>query len=169
MGKEVFPEVRELRKDASVARSEFFKARRDCCNYEEYLVRWQSLRSEFGGAWERSVKDYQTECIEHAVGRGSNAVWRLLNKNSSGSTRSLLTKENILLTNPCEIVKESKKYHIESTKEYKAVPTGDYRPLVWESHFCSSDLVLVITDELVAGNVMKLQNSAVPDRILPSA
>ena len=166
-GRKFSPEIRELCKDASVARSQFIKTRRDSCNYEESLVKWQSLRSAFIGAWERCEKDYQTECIEHAVGRGANAVWRLLNRNSSGSTRSLLTKENIVLTNPCEIVKELKKYHLQSTEDYKAVPTGDYRPLVWESHFCSSDLVLEITDELVAANVMKLKNSAVPDRILP--
>ena len=167
-GRKFSPKVRELCKDASVARSQFIEARRESRNYEEFLLKWQSLRSAFIGAWERSEKDYQTECIEHAVGRGSNAVWRLLNKNTSGSTRTLLTKKKLVLTNPCDIVKELEKYHIESTKEYKAVPTGDYRPLIWESNFCSSDLVLVITDDLVAENVMKLKNSAVPDRILPS-
>ena len=91
-------------------------------------------------AWERSDKEYQIECIERAVEMGSNAVWRLLNKKTGESTRSLIIKENTVLTNPCKIMKELKKYHITSINEYKAVPTGDYRPLVWESPFLPSDL-----------------------------
>ena len=71
------------------------------------------------------------------------------------------------MTNPCEILKELERYHAESIREYKAAQSGEVRPLVWEVPFRSADQVLIITDELVAANVMKLKNSAVPDRILP--
>ena len=155
-GRKFSLEVRKLCKDASMARSQFIKAKRDFCNYEEYLARWQNLRSKFIRAWERSDKEYQTECVERAVKLGSNAVWRLLNNNRTESTRSLLTEENSFLTNPSEIVEELKRYHYETTKEYKAVPTGDNSPLERKSPFRSSDVVLVITDELVVVNVMKL-------------
>ena len=167
LGRKFSPEVRELCKEASVARSQFIKARLEGPNCDEYLEKWQNLRSSFIRAWERSDREYQTECVERAVAMGSNAVWRLLNKNTIESTRYLLTKDNTILTNPCDIVKELNKYHKVSTKEYKAVSTGVYRPLVWKSPFRSSDLVLEITDELVAANVMKLKNTAVPDTILP--
>ena len=113
------------------------------------------------------IKNSQIETIERAVSLGSNAVWRLLNGNIKESSRPLLCNEGSILLNPQRIREQLRCYHSKSTREYKAVPAGFDNPLVWSSPFHSSDLVLEIPDELVAINVKKLKNSAVPDGILP--
>ena len=130
-------------------------------------MNWQRLRSSFIRAWEKSDKEYHVGSIERAVKMGSNAVWRLLNRSVIESTGTLIGKDDSILTNPCAIVKELKNHHIASTKEYRAVQTGEYNPMTWEYPFDSSDQVLIITDELVAANVLKLKNAAVPDTISP--
>ena len=118
-------------------------------------------------AWEDSDRNYQIETIQRAVSLGSNAVWRLLNGNIKDSTRPLLSNEGSILLNPSKIAAQLRNYHKVSMLEYKAVPTGDDNPLVWDSPFQPSDQVLEISDELVVRNVKKLKNSAVPDGILP--
>ena len=150
-----------------MARFQSIKARCYGSNFEEHLLRWQRLRSSFISSWEKSERDYQRGCIERAVGMGSNAVWRLLNINTTSTSRSLLSKDGLVLTNPAKISKELKRHHKASTDEYKAVTPGDHTQVNWDSPFLSSDLVLEITDELVATNVMKLKNTTVPDDTLP--
>ena len=104
-GRKFSLEVRKLCKEASVARSQFINAKRKSCDYEHYFIRWRNLRALFIAAWEKSERDFLIECIERAVGMGSNAVWRLLNRNKTETTRSLLTRENCIVTTPNEIVK----------------------------------------------------------------
>ena len=57
---------------------------------------------------------------------GSNAVWRLLSTNTKNNTRSLLSKDGMVLTNPVKIEEELKRHHKASRDEYKAVSSGDY-------------------------------------------
>ena len=57
-GRKFSPMVRNLCKEASVARSWFIKARVEGCNYDKYLEKWQGLRSSFIKAWEESDKKF---------------------------------------------------------------------------------------------------------------
>ena len=75
-GRKFSLEVRELCKEASVARPQFIKARREGPNFGDFLEKWQNLRSSFIRAWERSDMEYHTKCIDRTVAMGSNTVWR---------------------------------------------------------------------------------------------
>ena len=62
-GRRFSQEVRNLCKEASMARSQFIEARRKGSNSGDYLVKWQRLRTLFIRAWEKSDKQYHIGSI----------------------------------------------------------------------------------------------------------
>ena len=166
-GRKFNSRIRDLCKQASIARSWFIEVKRTGIDINELFDTWKREREAFILAWEQSNTDWYIQCVKRAIRNGDVAVWRLLSDKWKKTSRSLAVGNGVILTDPQLVERELLSFHECSSKENSSVPPGEFQEVKWDQPFSEDDMVLKLPNYRVLECIKGLKNSAVPDNISP--